>query len=82
MACAVMEGVGFGLMDGLQAMQAAAGEGGGSAALLALVVALAAFALGRSEFRQPPWTGRFTIGGVVLGVGLILLAWLLHAPWC
>ena len=50
--------------------------------VLALVVALAAFALGRSEFRQPPWTGRFTIGGVVLGVGLILLAWLLHAPWC
>ncbi|MBB6562311.1 xylulokinase [Acidovorax soli] len=37
MACAVMEGVGFGLMDGLQAMQAAAAEGGGSAAPLALV---------------------------------------------
>ncbi|BEP92479.1 xylulokinase [Acidovorax sp. A79] len=38
MACAVMEGVGFGLMDGLQAMQAAAGEGGASAtAPLALV---------------------------------------------
>ncbi len=39
MACAVMEGVGFGLMDGLQAMQAAAGEveGAASAAPLALV---------------------------------------------
>ncbi|MDQ1106617.1 hypothetical protein [Nocardioides zeae] len=49
---------------------------------LALVVALVAFALGRSEFRRPPWMGRFTIGGVVLGVGLILLAWFLHAPWC
>lgn len=38
MACAVMEGVGFGLMDGLQAMQAAAGETAGpSDASLALV---------------------------------------------
>lgn len=37
MACAVMEGVGFGLMDGLQAMQAAAGGDAGASAPLALV---------------------------------------------
>ena len=50
--------------------------------VLALVVAAVVFALGRSEFRQPPWMGRVTLGGLVLGVGLLFLAWFLHAPWC